>query len=105
MVSNFLKHPVVFQARASAEIFGKTPDHPFKKNKYITKIPDAKSCFITAITDYILAYPALDYPVPRLTGRVSLLLKGEKALSNKPLSFRFSAIVLMKVKLFINLFC
>ena len=42
---------------------------------------------------------------PRLTGRVSLLLKGEKALSNKPPSFRFSAIVLMKVKLFNNLFC
>ena len=47
----------------------------------------------------------LDYPAPRLTGRVSLLLKGEKALSNKPPSFRFSAIVLMKVKLFNNLFC
>ena len=54
---------------------------------------------------YILVYPALDYPAPRLTGRVSLLLKGEKALSNKPPSFRFSAIVLMKVKLFNNLFC
>ena len=35
---------------------------------------------------------------------VSLLLKGEKALSSKPPSFRFSAIVLMKVKLFNNLF-
>ena len=46
---------------------------------------------------YILVYPALDYPAPRLTGRVSLPLKGEKALSNKPPSFRFSAIVLMKV--------
>ena len=54
---------------------------------------------------YILVYPALDFPAPRLTGRVSLLLKGEKALSNKPPSFRFSAIVLMKVKLFNNLFC
>ena len=53
----------------------------------------------------ILVYPALDYPAPRLTGRVSLLLKGEKALSNKLPSFRFSAIVLMKVKLFNNLFC
>ena len=54
---------------------------------------------------YILVYPALDYPAPRLTGPLSLLLKGEKALSNKPPSFRFSAIVLMKVKLFNNLFC
>ena len=54
---------------------------------------------------YILVYPALDYSAPRLSGRVSLLRKGEKALSNKPPSFRFSAIVLMKVKLFNNLFC
>ena len=57
------------------------------------------------IVQYILVYPALDYPAPRLTGRVSLLLKGEKAPSNKTPSFRFSAIVLMKVKLFNNLFC
>ena len=57
------------------------------------------------VIQYILVYPALDYPAPRLTGHVSLLLKGEKALSNKSPSFRFSAIVLMKVKLFNNLFC
>ena len=68
-----------------------------------TLLPSSE--LLTSEVQYILVYPALDYPAPRLTGPVSLLLKGEKALSNKPPSFRFSAIVLMKVKLFNNLFC
>ena len=33
------------------EIFGKTPDYPFKKSRYVTKTPETKSYVLTAATD------------------------------------------------------